>query len=256
MISRPEFIKTLVQKAGEVILNAIPTEGIIEKEGRANFATAGDLASEKLIVSAIKSQYPNDLILSEETEPGFSNYLTAKNLWVIDPIDGTNNFKNKRNYSAVSIGYVESGNIKLGAVCDPFNNDTYIAEAGNGALLNGNKIKVSNVSEIGKATVATDNSYDPLGTRFNMELFLKINPSPWLLVKGSAVLTMCDVASGKIDLYFHTSLKPWDNAAAFLIAKESGCKLCDLKGDDVNFTTKEVVLGNNELVNRFLSIAQ
>jgi myo-inositol-1(or 4)-monophosphatase len=85
-----------------------------------------------------------------------------------------------------------------------------------------------------------------------MELFLKINPSPWLLVKGSAVLGMCDVAARRTDLYFQTCLKPWDNAAAMLITEEAGATLKDLQGNKPNFLSPAIIVGNEQLVNQFL----
>ena len=142
----------------------------------------------------------------------------------------------------------------MGAVYDPFRDELFYAEKGGGAFVNGNKISVSEQRELSKASVATDNSYDPEGTRRNLETVLKISPSPWVLMKGSAVLTMCEVAAGRIDVYFHSSLKPWDNAGAFLIAKEAGAEVVDLSGQDTNFLTENAVVGNKQLVTQFVQL--
>jgi myo-inositol-1(or 4)-monophosphatase len=63
---------------------------------------------------------------------------------------------------------------------------------------------------------------------------------------------MADVASGKLDLYYHSWLKPWDNAAGFLIAREAGAKLVGLDGQPINWLTNEVVMGNPKLVDLFI----
>lgn len=253
MGNRSEVIQQAARAAGGAIRKAVPAEGVVEKEGRANLVTAADLASEKAIVEIIRANFPDDSILSEETTSNIENPLMVDRLWVIDPIDGTNNFRYQRNYSAVSIGYVEKGVIQMGAAYDPFRDELFYAEKGEGAYLNGRKINVSDNGDLSKAFVATDNSYSPKETREELELLLKLDPMPWILIKGSAVLTMCEIAAGRIDLYVRSNaLKPWDNAAAFLIAEEAGAKIRDIKGKDVNFMSKSIVVGNEILVDQFL----
>jgi myo-inositol-1(or 4)-monophosphatase len=170
---RSELAKEAARAGGAALLSVLPDTGIVAKAGRGNFVTAGDLASEKAIMDLIKKYFPHDQILSEETESTIPDLLKAPNLWVIDPIDGTNNFRNGRNYSAVSVGYVEKGVSKIGAVFDPFRNELFFAEAGKGATLNEKPLRVGALDDLTKGTVTADNSYDPAGTRSNMELFLK-----------------------------------------------------------------------------------
>lgn len=251
-IGRSELAKRAARAGGTALLSVVPDAGIIAKEGRGNFVTAGDLASEKAIMDLIRKYFPNDQILSEETASDITNLLEVPKLWVIDPIDGTNNFRHDRNYSAVSVGYVEKGVSKIGAVYDPFRDELFFAETGKGATVNEKPLQVSDLDDLTMGTVPADNSYDPNGTKSNMELFLKISPSPWLLIKGSAVLGICDVAARRTDLYFQTSLKPWDNAAAMLIAEESGATLSNLKGEKPNFLSPDMIIGNKQIVNQFL----
>ena len=122
---RSEVLKNIARVAGEAIRNAIPTDGVIEKEGRANIVTAADLASEKIIMDAIRANFPLDAILSEETTSTIEDPLQTERLWVIDPIDGTSNFRHERNYSAISIGYIENGEMIMGAVYDPFRDELF-----------------------------------------------------------------------------------------------------------------------------------
>jgi len=250
-VTRKDVAKMAALAGGQAALATIPTDGVVIKEGRGNFVTKGDLASEKAIISLIRKHFPSDEILSEETESQLKDLLTVEHLWVIDPIDGTNNYRNGRNYSAVSVAYVESGQIVDAAAYDPFRKELFTAHRGGGAFLNGRAIKIGEQKDIHKAVVATDNSYDPDGTRHNLQIVLAIDPTPWVLVKGSAVLTICEVACGRTDLYFHTALKPWDNAAAMLIAEEAGAIVTDLKGNKIAFTSPEIVVGNPELVKEF-----
>jgi myo-inositol-1(or 4)-monophosphatase len=246
------ILKQAALSAGKSVIQSIPTEGVMEKEGRANFVTAADLASEKIIMDLIRQNFPTHDILSEETTSEIANPLETEHLWVIDPIDGTSNFRYERGYSSISIGYVERGVIKASAVYDPFREQLFFASQGKGSSINGRNISTSTLTDIARATIATDNSYDPAGTKHNLELMLKVNPTPWYMMRGSAVLSMCDAAAGRVDMYFHTSLKPWDNAAAFLIAEEAGAVVVGMDGNKTNFLSDNVIIGNRELVNQFL----
>lgn len=248
-----DLIKQASMQAGEAILKFQPTEGLVYKEGRGNPVTAADLASEKIIIDLIRTHFPTHQIMAEETASEIADPLSADHLWVIDPIDGTNNFRYGRNYSAVSIGYISKGVIQASSVYDPFNHDLFTAQRGKGAFLNETKIKTSSLDNIAISTVAFDNSSYPEGTRRNLELALKMSEMPWYMMRGSAVLAMCDVAAGRVDLYFHTFLKPWDNAAAFLIAEEAGATVVGLDGQPVNFLSEHAVVGNRHLVEQFLA---
>jgi len=248
-----DAIKKAVLKAGEAVLKARPTDGIITKdEGRLNFVTGADLESERILKEAITKNFPDHSILSEETESSLEDLLSVNYLWVIDPVDGTSNFRYERDYSGISVGLVEKGELKLGFIYNPFRDEFFYAEKGKGSFLNGNTIHVDNKTDLAKATVMSDNSYNPSGTKSNLKMLLKLNPTPWVLMRGSAVLAYADIAAGRADIYAHQFLKPWDNAAGFLIAKEAGAVIKGLKGEDVNFTASSLVVGNEILVKQFL----
>jgi len=255
MLKRGEdkLLKKAALKAGQAVLKFKPTEGLVDKEGRGNPVTAADLASEKIIIDLIHENYPDDQIMAEETASEIAEPLQAEHLWVIDPIDGTNNFRYDRNYSAISIGYIEKGVIQGAAVFNPYSGDIFTAERGKGAFLQDARIEVTELNNLGQGTLMFDNSSFSEGTRRNLELVLRLPETPWCMMRGSAVLAMCDIAAGRADLYFHTFLKPWDNAAAFLIAEEAGAKLVGLDGAKINFLSEEVVIGNSKLVDQFIS---
>lgn len=247
-MTREELIRKCVLVAGEIILSSDPTSGAYLKEGRGNFVTAADLASEKSTIDLIHEQFPDDNILSEETNAELANPLEVDNLWVIDPIDGTNNFRFSRHYSCSSVAYVEKGQILLAAVYNPYTKELFFAEKGKGAFLNNKQITINNASDLSRAFIATDNSNDPEGTKRNLELALKIQPSPTVYIKGSGIMTICELSAGRFDLYFHTTIKPWDNAAAMLIAEEAGAEVVDLQGNSTNFMSQEVIVGNKKLI--------
>ena len=225
------------------------------KSTAGDLVTAADMASEKAIITTIMAVFPGDIIVSEETPKGHEllreHELAGLTAWVIDPIDGTNNFKRGMAYSGISIGYIENGEIVLGGILDPYRRALYLAEKGRGATCNDKSITVSHKQDFDAGTrVCTSNSYEA-GTQQNLSRYEKLG-YVWVDVLGSAVLIMADVAAGKLDMYHHNGLKPWDNAAGFLIAHEAGAKIVGLAGQPVNWLTKEVVMGNDKLVDEFV----
>lgn len=255
MEKRLTFLIETVKKSALAIKKLSPTAGIVLKEGRENFLTQADLTSQKIIIDSIHQLFPHEDILSEETESGFTQeqLLASDHLWVIDPIDGTNNFKNERGFSSISVGYVEKGEPKVGVVYNFYSDELYSAQKEKGAFLNGKTIHVSSLQELSQGIVATETYYSSQVIKHNLELFLKIQPTPYVMIRGCASLVICEIASGRTDLYFHTGLKPWDNAAAFLIVKEAGGVVKGLNGEDISFLSSSVVVGNPLVVSQFIS---
>lgn len=253
---RKHVIKQASLDAGKFIKNAEPTDGIVYKEGRGNFVTTADMQSEKIVIDLIKQHFPNDLILSEESNNDLKDILSVENLWIIDPIDGTNNFAHHRNYSCISIGYAEKGILQLGAVYNPFSDELFFAEKDTGAFLNDKKVSISDKQDITKAYVCTDNSYSPEKTRRHIELVLAIEPTPFTFIKGSAALTMCEVAAGRMDLYFHTCINAWDTAAGLLMIQEAGGVAKNFAGKVVTFDSPEIIVGNETIVDSFIPLTQ
>jgi len=256
-MQRKDILITALKAAGEEMLKHDPAQTETSVKSTAgDLVTAADLASEKIIVDTIKAAFPEDLVISEETEESHGklndNDLPQLTGWVVDPIDGTYNFKRGMSYSAVSIGYIKNGEPFLGGIFNPYRNELYIAEVNLGATCNGKPIHVSTKHVFDGATrVCAGNGMAPGATQTNLATFAKLG-DVWVDVLGSAVLMMSDVASGRLDLYFHNGLKPWDNAAVFLIAQEAGAKIVGLKGQPVTWLTSDVVLGNPELVDLFI----
>jgi myo-inositol-1(or 4)-monophosphatase len=256
-MQREDVLVDALKKAAAEILRYNPsTVETNEKENEGDLVTAADLASEKVIIATIKASFPEDKIISEETSDGHEalkeETLNSLIAWVIDPIDGTNNFKHDMGYSGISIGYIENGKPVLGGIINPYRDLLYLASKGNGASCNGKPIRVSNVETLNSGTrVCTSNSSASGGTLLSLERYKNLG-DVWVDVLGSAVLIMTDIASGKLDLYHHNGLKPWDNAAAFIIVEEAGAKIVGLKGQTVTWLTPEVVIGNPNLVDLFI----
>jgi myo-inositol-1(or 4)-monophosphatase len=199
------------------------------KEGINNLVTEADHASEKVIMDLIKSNFPGHFILSEEIGEVIQD-STYK--WIIDPIDGTINFSRGIPICCVSIGIEHEGKMLMGAVYNPFMNELYFAERGQGATLNERSICVSKKEKVETACLVTGFPYTYLdmanGPLQVFERFIRKGIPVRRL--GSAAIDLCWVACGRFDGFYEHKLQAWDSAAGFIIVEEAGGKVTDLKG--------------------------
>ena len=253
MGNRASVLREAVLKAGEVVRSFNRERlDVKEKTGVADFVTAADFASEKSLMDSIRKFFPQDSILSEETKSNLPDLKSIDHLWIMDPIDGTNNFLYDRKFSCISVGYAGKGELLLGAIYDFIHDRLFFGELGNGAFENDKKISVGSRTVLSDAIISTDYSLTWEETKKHLQMLIKSKPSV-LLMKGSAALNMCEVASGRSDLYFHSSLNSWDSAAGILIIKEAGGVVVNFKGKEVSFESQEIVGGNKVIVEKFIA---
>lgn len=221
------------------------------KEGMHNFVTAWDLKSEKTIIDLIKNEYPNASILSEESAAELEDPLAYQELWVIDPLDGTTNARYDRGYSCIAAAFVKDGKPHSAAVYNPIRNELFYAERGIGAFLNTKKIELDKEVSLKLASICADTIYDPSMILFHLDLLKGAEPS-WIFVRGSGILTMAEIAAGRYDLYFHADIKPWDNAAGFVLIEMAGGVYRGLDGRGIDILSTDMVVGNKTLVEEFV----
>lgn len=152
-------------------------------------------------------------------------------LWVVDPIDGTNNFINGLPHFALSCAYVKNGCSQMGVIYNPVSDECFYAERGKGAFLNGRPLPARNVEkQLHEAIAGVEIKYlrsGKLSSRMNT-----LAPFGSLRSMGSSTLDWCYLAAGRYDIYVHGGQKLWDYAAGALILEEAGGSLATLEGDD------------------------
>ncbi len=237
-----------VKAAGDYMLQSNEREHT-EKTNVRDFVTVADIKAQNIVFKMLGDAFPGTVVLSEELSEEEREPLKDQNFsgFVIDPIDGTYNFKRGMRESGISLGLVENGEIVMAAVYDPYKDELFYAEKGKGAYLNGERISVNpDYAGLNGASVATSNGYDGDAFDRNISRHGKIREltgnTPWTTIQGSAVLVMTWVACGRIDAFHHNGLKPWDNAAAFLIVREAGGVVQTLTGDEALFTSPTVLM--------------
>ena len=224
---------------------------ISHKEGINNLVTQADFAAEKAIMKVIKSAFPNDGIVSEES-PEIKSDSEYK--WVIDPIDGTVNFANGIPICCVSIGLEHDGEMLMGAVYNPLINEFFFAEKAKGAFLNDKPIHVGDKTEVIRSCLVTGFPYtyinQPNGP---LQVFGKL-VSKGIPVRrlGSAAIDLCWVAAGRFDGFYEHQLHPWDSAAGFLIVEEAGGKVTNMKGEKYSPYEFGIVATNGKIHDELL----
>ncbi|WP_430461267.1 inositol monophosphatase family protein [Thalassolituus sp. LLYu03] len=215
------FVADIAQQAGHIIADLRDRLDISFK-GDTELVTQADIAADTAIRQRIQEAFPAHSILSEELAPDADT--NAEHLWVIDPIDGTVNYAHQHPQVAVSIAYYERGEARLAVVFNPFLHETFSAEAGHGAWLNGQPIRCSETRDLRRAIVATGFPYHKNTVPLLMKRVQNVlSECADIRRLGSAALDICWVACGRLDAYYET-VKPWDFAAAQLIAREAGAR--------------------------------
>lgn len=255
-----EEMKQAARKAGEFMRSSAERDAT-EKTNAKDFVTVADIKSQDILRSELLRSFPKVTILSEEDSEEARKAMYAADFtgFILDPIDGTYNFKRDMRESAISIGYIKNGEPVFGVIYDPYKEELFEAEKGKGAFKNGERITVSMQSELAGASIATSNSYDDKAMERNLRRHLAIYETagvmPWTSCPGSGVLILAWVACGRIDAYHHNGLKPWDNAAAFLLVREAGGVVHSLAGKaDAPFTAAAMVAGGLEMTQKLETV--
>ena len=238
-------------KAGEIIRDRFLTDKEIRFKGRADIVTDVDLAAERIILDLVQSEYPQFSILSEESNPIETG---SPFTWVVDPIDGTRNFAEGIPHFCVVVALARGSDMVVGVTYDPIKEETFTAEIGQGALLNGEPISVSTRDEIPNCVLGFDLGYVDDKAATALDMIRSLWPGfQTMRLMGSSALGMAYAAAGRVDLYFHHSLSPWDSASGLLLAREAGGNVVDRQGKDANLFTPSVIVSSNHLINRFLA---
>jgi len=216
---------------------------IDKKSTTTDLVTEVDKKSEEYIISQIKKEYPDHSILAEESgEESHSSDYT----WIIDPLDGTNNYANGLPIFCVSIALQYKKKTIVGAVFAPYLDELFYAIRGKGVFLNGEKIKIGEKTSLNDSIIATGFPYDKKTNPIdNLIYFNKVVKELRGIRRfGAAAYDLSLVACGVLDGFWELDLKIWDIAAATLFVEEAGGSIKPLRSDR-NFS---IIAGNKVIV--------
>ncbi len=242
-------------EAGRLLLERFHTEFAIAHKGAVNLVTEIDLAAEELIVSRIRKEFPDHIILAEER---YSQNRGKGIVWVIDPLDGTTNYAHGYPVFSVSIGIEIAGEVEWGVVFDPTRNELFSARRGFGATCNNVQLSVSKTPSLGASLLATGFPYDiQTDSRNNLDNFCAFAVrTQGIRRAGSAAVDLCYVAAGRFDGFWELKLNPWDCAAGSLIVKEAGGVVTNFSGRPASIYEREIVASNGLIHQGMLDVLE
>lgn len=248
-------IESAARQAGEILLSAQDIRNTVsEKEGVGNFVTQYDIKVQQFLRESLLSAFPNAHFVGEEDsvhEDALHGFA-----FIVDPIDCTANFVRGMNHSAVSIALAQDGVLICGVVYNPYRNELFSAQKGQGAFLNHVPIRVSNRSLSDGVFCFGTSPYDRSLRERTLQIAGQLmNRMQDLRRFGSAALDLTDIACGRVELGFECILQPWDYAAGALILSEAGGVVTQLDGSPLTLDRPCSIVSGNQLVHtEFLSL--
>lgn len=244
------------RRAGSIIIRSIEKRRDlhIETKAKNDFVSEVDREAEAAIIAILRKAYPNHAILAEESgaKQG-GNYQ-----WIIDPLDGTTNFLHGNPQYCVSIALKNKDHLEQAVIYDPLRDELYTASRGEGALLNGRRIRVSGLMNLDEALLGTG---FPFRMRNHLDTYLDTFKALYPLISdvrraGSAALDLAYVAAGRLDGFWEIGLKKWDMAAGALLIREAGGIVTDFGGGSDYLNTGNLVAGSPKVLHGIVQAIQ
>lgn len=193
------------------------------EKGVTDFVTDADLASEAAIRSIVNDRFPDHAFIGEEQPPDQFPADPNQITWIVDPLDGTTNYLHGYPHYAVSVAVARGNRLLAGVIYDPIADQCFAASAGRGAKCNGVTLRVSDTPHIGAALVAVSLPARVQPDSPDLADFVEAaQVCQGVRRSGSAALNLAYVASGALDAFWATHIKPWDVAAGVLLVLEAG----------------------------------
>lgn len=248
-----DVVRDLTRNATNVFVETINSPMEIESKGRGNVVTEIDYLIERQSIELLQREYPTFNILSEEKGETAGS---AEYTWILDPIDGTRNFVSGMPIFSLTLALMYKDQVVLGATLDPFRDELFLAELGRGTTLNGRDVQIGSNHTVQDGVISSDMGYSDERAHNALKLMVHLWPrTQSIRILGSAALALAYVASGRLDLYFHHMVSPWDTAAGILLVREAGGTVKDRNGNEGRPESQSIVAGNAAIVDDFLKIA-
>ena len=245
--------------AGGDIVSRYFREGIVleskQDEGW-NLVSKADVESERAIVETIRAAFPDHEILGEEEASADTG---AEHVWVVDPLDGTNNFAHGIPHFAVSIGYRHRGEPTVGVIFNPVTGDWYTAARGEGAFHGERRAEVAKATRLDEVFVGVGFFYDRGAMmQATLDAIRDLFHEKIHGVRrfGTASLDLVHVGLGRFGAYFEYELQPWDFAAGELFVTEAGGRITTCRGEAMPITKTSVLASNGPLHDAVLAIVE
>ncbi|MBT4855841.1 inositol monophosphatase [bacterium] len=246
-----DSLEAVIIEAGKILKGFYGKSLEREFKSGGSFATEADLAAESYLIEHLKALLPGSGVWAEESGNQLDD-ASQDLYWVIDPLDGTNNFAQNIPFSCISVALVKQKQLAIGLIYDFHREEMFVASQGNGAYLNGNPIQVSRHRDLDRAMIAAPMAYKGDVSTEVRHLFWDCiqrvdKRCMSIRVLGAAALDIAYVACGRFDGIFIDNLYWWDVAAGALLIQEAGGVVSTYEGNPIDSSFKSLVGGSEQL---------
>jgi len=218
---------------------------IKEKNSPFDVVTEVDKEAQEMIIEGLSSHFAQDLFWGEESDYPLEDFSST---WVIDPIDGTSNYIHNLPLYGISIAYLREGEPIIGVLDFPRLGETFWAEKGKGAFLNGERIRVSDIKEMHRTIVGTGFPHQSAKWQIMEPVYAQIAAECQALRSfGSAALGVAYVACGRLEGYLQLGLSFYDVAAAVCLVREAGGEVRELGNKEWNVRSRSILVTNSKI---------
>lgn len=222
-----EALGALLRETAEAEIMPLFGQAAASDKADGSVVTAADLAAQERVRAALAAACPEVPLLAEEMTSDEQEAVLRegrRGAWCLDPLDGTSNFAAGFPFFAMSLAWIEAGQVRLGLVYDPVRRELFAARRGGGATLNGAPLRLGRTgATLAGAIALVDFKRLPpaLGSRL-------ASAPPFRSQRnlGSTALDWCWLAAGRADLYCHGGQRIWDYAGGALVFAEAGGEPC------------------------------
>lgn len=261
MLNYLETAIKIAKKAGDFLYSFTSSLEVKEKGSKYDFVTQADVQSQALIKKAINEMYPSHIVIGEED--GKSDKEIAQALygddecyfWIVDPLDGTQNYIKHLGGYAVSLSLFHKGEIIVGCTYVPSEKELFFAEKGAGAFRGEEPLFVSQTPNVFSSFLNTGIPTINMDYREMMRNIInKISmKSLNMRIIGSATRSLALTAQGTFDAYFELGPHPWDVGAGILFVEEAGGKVTNFNGEKYKLGNEGIVATNGLIHDEILS---
>ena len=250
-----EAAKTVAHEAGALLRGRFYDAKSVSYKADASPVTDADLLSEELIRGRLAKKFPDIGLEGEELGAAVDGNGLR---WIIDPLDGTRNYAGNIPHFAVNLALAEGDEVLVGVTHDPMRQETFHAVKGGGAFLNGRPMKVSGRTAVAQCIIGLDLA--TMGPRALAAIKLAQSLYPDLQsirIFGSSALGLAYAAAGRLDVFLHHTLAPWDIAPGLLLVREAGGEVLDrLTQGRASIQSTGAIASSKRLLRQFLRLTQ
>ncbi|MGP1957674.1 MAG: inositol-1-monophosphatase [Arsenophonus sp. ER-QC15-MAG3] len=241
-----------VRQAGNFITKRYEKPDFVEMmiNGQDNFLINFDKKVKQIIIEVIEKSYPTHAIITEEYDKIVDKKKAIQ--WIINPLDGLINFTKRLPHFSISIAVYSNNSTEIAVIYNPMLNELFTAVRGQGAQLNGYRLRLKNINELNSIIIT---SSFPFKTKQHSLYYIKIitkliRKSINFHCTGSIALDLAYVAAGRIDVFFEVNFKPFKFIAGELLIQEAGGIITDFVGGHNYTSSGNIIAGSPYIIKK------